>query len=463
VAVTILAVLIGALPARAAVNDAAAIKSFLQDNLDLEKQPKVGVVVGYVDEHESWIVSRGRIGDKEMDGDTVFEIGSITKTFTALLLMDMVERGEMKLDDPVAKYLPADVTVPSRGGKEITLLNLAVQDSGLPFNADNYVGKDTEEQFEGYTSKLMYAYLCGHTLAATPGEKFQYSNIGMAVLGHVMERHSGKKLDALFTERICTPLGMDSTRIVLTPELQKRFAPGHEKGEPAASWELTDFAGAGGLRSSANDLLKYVRAQVGLTPSPLTKLMDKTHEIRHRGDPDMGDTAMPWMNDAIIQPPGSFILEHGGGTGGYSAYVGFDLNKRRGYVVLANQAGVFSSRAFGNRLIQDAPLAGQKLATIMPIKEMVGIGAALDIEPTSKLVRIYQIVDNSPASRAGISPGTLIETIDGVPTAGKTALQCATLIRGDRGTMVRLELNDPRDHQTKTVVLTRGNFRTGEG
>src|SRR4051794_16683657 len=120
-AYTILALLIGALPAHAAVNDAAAVKTFLAENLDLDKQPDVGVVVGYVDEHESWIVSRGKIGEKEMDGDTVFEIGSITKTFTALLLMDMVECGEMKLDDPVAKYLPADVTVPSRGGKEITL------------------------------------------------------------------------------------------------------------------------------------------------------------------------------------------------------------------------------------------------------------------------------------------------------------------------------------------------------
>jgi CubicO group peptidase (beta-lactamase class C family) len=310
----------------------------------------------------------------------------------------------------------------------------------------------------------MYAYLSHHALAVEPGAKFQYSNIGMAVLGHVMERHAGKRLHALFTERICTPLAMNSTRIVLTPDLEKRFAPGHDKdGNVAASWELTDFAGAGGLRSTANDLLKYVRAQLGFTKSSLTPLIEKTHEIRHRGDPEVGNTAMPWMDDAIVQSSGSLILEHAGGTGGYSAFVGFDLKQRRGYVVLTNQTGQFSPRALGCRLIQDAPLAGQKLATIEAIREHVGIGAALDIEPATKMVRIYKILDNSPASRAGLSAGLLIEKINDISTAGKTPQQCAALIRGERGTTVRLELTDPKDHQTKTIELTRGNFRSGEG
>ena len=116
-----------------------AIRAFLQQRIEVEKR-NVGMVVSIVDEQGSSIVSCGKMDtstDREVNGDTLFEIGSITKTFTALLLQDMVERGEMKLDDPVAKYLPASVRMPTRNGKEITLLHLATHASGLPRMPDN--------------------------------------------------------------------------------------------------------------------------------------------------------------------------------------------------------------------------------------------------------------------------------------------------------------------------------------
>src|SRR4051812_31513314 len=126
--------------------DARSIKGFLKDNF---VGTNVGMVVGLLDEHGSKIFSSGVLDngtDQEVNGDTVFEIGSITKTFTALTLMDLVEHGEMKLDEPVANFLPATVKVPAQGGKTITLLNLAAQDSGLPFNATNFSGADWKEQ-----------------------------------------------------------------------------------------------------------------------------------------------------------------------------------------------------------------------------------------------------------------------------------------------------------------------------
>jgi CubicO group peptidase (beta-lactamase class C family) len=354
--------------------------------------------------------------------------------------------------------------MPARGDREITLLNLAAQDSGLPFNADNYRGADWKERFEGYTAEMMYDYLAGHALAAEPGAQFQYSNIGVALLGHALERRAGKDLDTLLAERICRPLGMESTRIRLTPELKARLAPGHdEHGKPTPSWELTVIAGTGGMRSTVNDLLKYVSAHLGLTRSPLTPLMERSHAIRHRGDAEFGNTAMPWVDDCIIQPPGAQILGHGGGTSGYSAFVGFDLKRRRGFVVLANQAGKFSSRSLGWRLIQGAPLAGQQLATISPIREHVGIGAALTLDEATETVRITKVLDDSPASRAHVPLGWILESINDVPIAGKTPQECVALIRGARGTTVRLQLSDPKDRQTRTVEVTRGTFRTGEG
>src|SRR5262245_59461012 len=117
-----------------------SVQAFLRDNFD---HASAGMVVGIVDERGSRVYSAGKLDngtDRAVDGDTVFEIGSVTKTFTALLLLDMAQRGEVKLDDPVAKYLPEAVKVPAHDGKKITLVNLAAQDSGLPFNADNHSG-----------------------------------------------------------------------------------------------------------------------------------------------------------------------------------------------------------------------------------------------------------------------------------------------------------------------------------
>src|SRR5262249_12626048 len=147
-----------------------------------------------VDKDGSRVYSAGKLDngtEEEVNGDTVFEIGSATKTFTALLLEDMVARGEMKLDDPVSKYLPDSVTVPTRGRKEIALLNLAAQDSGLPFNASNQTGGGAKF-FSTYTVPKMYEFLSGYQLTHDPGEQFQYSNIGMGLLGHVMALRAGK-------------------------------------------------------------------------------------------------------------------------------------------------------------------------------------------------------------------------------------------------------------------------------
>src|SRR5881392_55260 len=145
--------------------------------------------IGLGDEHGSSVFSAGKldnITDQEVNGDTVFEIGSITKTFTTLLLQDMVERGEMKLDDAVTKYLPPSVKVPAHEGKPITLLNLAAQDSGLPFNADGLSGKDWLERYNAFTVQKMYLFLSGYTLTTEPGAKFQYSNLGISLLGQAI-------------------------------------------------------------------------------------------------------------------------------------------------------------------------------------------------------------------------------------------------------------------------------------
>src|SRR6185436_11030022 len=208
-----------------------ALRAFLQQRVEVQKR-NVGIVVGIVDEHGSHVVSCGKMDngtDQEVNGDTLFDIASITKPFTGLLLQDMIERGEMQLDDPVAKYLLSSVRMPTRGGKEITLLHLVTHTSGLPHIADNLNPKRVDNPFADYTVEELNAFLSGYKLTHDPGTKFEYSSLGMGLLGHVIALKAGTNYEALVVDRICQPLKMDSTRITLTPELKSRFATGHNK------------------------------------------------------------------------------------------------------------------------------------------------------------------------------------------------------------------------------------------
>ncbi|HZZ28194.1 MAG TPA: serine hydrolase [Pirellulales bacterium] len=424
-----------------------------------------GLVVGIVDEHGSRIYSAGKLDngtDKDVDGDTVFEIGSATKTFTALLLEDLVERGEMKLDDPVSKYLPESVTMPTHGGKEITLLNLAAQDSGLPFNPGNFTGANSAERFSSYTVPKMYEFLSGYQLTETPGEKFQYSNLGMGLLGHAMERKTGRDFESLVVERICRPLRMESTCVTLTAALKARLATGHdESGKPCPNWEMPAIAGAGALRSTANDLLKYAAAEVGLADSALTPLMQKTHVLQHHDaqvrDDVPGHSALPWFDEGVYNPPGSELFGHPGGTGGYNSFIGLDLKQRVGVVVLTNQTKVHSSM-LGWRILQHAHFDGIDPEKMMALREKIGVGAKLDLDKESHELKIIGAIPNSPADVAGLSTGGLtVRSIDGVNPTGKSLLQCMALIKGPEGAIIRFKLVD-QDGNVKTVEIARKKY-----
>jgi serine-type D-Ala-D-Ala carboxypeptidase/endopeptidase len=440
---------------------ADSIKTFLHDNFD---HKNVGMVIGIVDERGNKIFSAGSMDngtDQEPNGETVFEIGSITKTFTTLLLQDMVERKDMALDDPAAKFVPQSVKIPAYNGKEITLLDLATQTSGLPMNPNNL--SHGENNYSDYTAEQMYEFLSSCTLNHDPGTKFEYSNTGMGLLGHVISLKAGKDYETLVVERICRPLDMQGTRITLTPELKARLATGHDKSEKqVVNWGFQVMAGAGAIRSTANDMLKYVAANLGLTQSNLTPLIENTHVIRHRDSIDFGNTAMPWVDQGVYNPPGMELLGHAGGTGGYSAFIGFDKKNRRGVVVLANQQGRFSSSSIGWRILQHARLSGKDIATMMPIRWHVGIGTALEIDEKTHTLHITKILPNSPASQAGLSTGLIVQKINDVPTAGKSLADCTSIIRGTADTKVRLELVDSERKHTSTVELTRQRFLIDE-
>ncbi|SPE62214.1 putative Serine-type D-Ala-D-Ala carboxypeptidase [Verrucomicrobia bacterium] len=447
-----------ALAAHDHFTDAAEISTFLRDHFE---GTNAGMVIGLLDGRGSRLLGAGRLDNhtsRGVDGDTIFEIGSITKTFTALLFLDMVERGEMKLDDPVTRYLPKGVKVPGYRDKEITLLNLAAQDSGLPMNADNLAAGDWLAAYNAYTAADLYAFLSRYALTNAPGTEFRYSNVGMSLLGHVMELKAGTSFESLVVNRICRPLGISSTFITPAVESKARLALGHdEKGRATGYYQLQVMAGAGALLSTANDLLKYLSANLGLRPSNLHPLMDKMQVVLHAA-PDEGRTAMPWFDEKVYSPPGTDLLGHAGGTGGCSTFIGFDRVQRRGVVVLSNQRIIHSS-SVGWRILQGAPLCGRDAATLQPVREYVAIGFSFELERQTGVARITRVYPESPAAAAGLSPGLIIDRINGVPVAGKSMADSMELMRGPVGTRVELVLITPDGSRSNMVELIKSEIR----
>lgn len=441
------------------------IAGFVEENFN---DSDFGVVIGVIDDDGSTVYSAGHPDagtDREVNGDTIFEIGSITKTFTSLLLLDMVRRGEMETEDPVSDYLPDGVRMPSYEGQEITLLNLAAQDSGLPFNADNLIGADTLTAYNAYTVEDMYAFLSGYELTVAPGTRFQYSNLGMSLLGHVMEKRSGEDFETLVATRILKPLGMDDTGIVLTPEQRDRMAIGHDgNGNRTGNYDLQAMQAAGALNSTARDMLKYLAAELGFVETDLAPLIEQTQIVRHEDGGNFGNSAMPWVDRGVYQPEESRFYGHAGGTPGYSAFVGFDTDKKRGVVVLTNQRLVESNRrlwmseSLGWTLLQGLPLTPERGS--QPVYKLTGLGIGLEPDEGSGFIRINRVFQESAAGRAGVQTGAQIRAVNGVSVENRSIQETLDLMAGPAGTRVRLELADPALQETRTIELTKSEFLT---
>lgn len=301
-----------------------------------------GLVVGLLDaDGTRRIVDYGRsdgAGGRPLDGATVFEIGSVTKIFTCSLLAEMVGRGEVRLDQPVAELLPRTVKVPARGDTLITLLDLATQHSGLPRLPTNLAPRDPTNPYADYTVERLYDFLSGYALPRAPGTKYEYSNLGMGLLGHALSRRAGKTYEALLTERVLAPLEMSDTRITLGPAQRARLAAGHDgSGAKVPNWDLPVLSGAGALRSTADDMLRFVAANLDSHATTLSAALFSTHHPRRTVGPNVR-IGLAWHTLSAF---GAAIVMHNGGTGGYRSFVGFDPAMHVGVVVLANTAGDF--------------------------------------------------------------------------------------------------------------------------
>lgn len=308
--------------------DSAAVQALLDERL---RENGVGVAVGLIDESGRRVIASGRAGgarERALDGDTIFQIGSLTKPLTTLLLADMVLRGEVSLDDPIQRYLPARVTMRQRG-RPMTLRDLATHRSGLPSMPDNFDLAGEPDPYEAYTAEQLFDYLHRFEPTRAPGETYRYSNLGVALLGCLLARRAGADYETLLRERVLAPLGMSDSAITLTDEQQERLADGHDRYlRPVRTWEMRVMPASGSLRSSANDMLGMIGAYLALEPSSLSAAM--RFQLEDHNASAEGRQALGWG----VRADG--LVAHSGGKQGYRSAVAFDPARRRGVVVLAN-------------------------------------------------------------------------------------------------------------------------------
>ncbi|HEY0757744.1 MAG TPA: serine hydrolase domain-containing protein [Acidisarcina sp.] len=330
-----------------------AIRSILVDRIDTKHQ-SLGIVAGIVWDQGRRVVAYGQLeegDDRTLDGDTIFEIGSLTKVFTCLLLADMVHHGEVSLGDPLSNYLPSEVKVPQRNGRLITLVDLATHTSGLPRLPTNLAPKNLANPYADYSVDQLYEFLSGYQLTRDIGSEYEYSNLGGGLLGHALARRAGMEYEELVKSRICTPLYMSSTAVSLTPAMKARLAAGHNaRLAPVENWDLLTLAGAGALRSSANDMLKFLSANLSLTRSPLAPALASMLAVRRATNIPAMQIALGWRVTTGVDRE---TVWHNGLTGGYRSYMGFDGKAGMGVLVLSNASPVAGMFVGGNVSIDD--------------------------------------------------------------------------------------------------------------
>jgi CubicO group peptidase (beta-lactamase class C family) len=316
----------------------AEFASVVKDGL-LKDSTGCGVAIGVLDHGKRRVFSYGAAR-----ADSIFEIGSITKTFTGLALAQLAAQGKVRLDEPVRPILFPDIAA-APAGTEITFLDLATHRSGLPSVPDNFDPKDPSNPFADYDHVALHEFLVSHGTARPAGAKYLYSSFGIGLLGYALAQRAGVSYAQLVETEITGPLHMNDTVFALSPEQKQRLIQGHGAAlDPidAGIGESGIFAGAVGAKSTAEDLLTYLDANLhperyaakaapGSPGTTMPAAFALDHQLRGAVEQNT-EVALVWLFDLR-----SGRFEHGGTTPGYTAHVEFAPEQDRAIVVLYNR------------------------------------------------------------------------------------------------------------------------------
>lgn len=297
----------------------------------------VAVAVRGQDQALYWAGRPARDAVCALDGQTRFEVGSLTKTFTGLLLAQLVCCGEVGYDDPISAYLPAHAVPRAAGARQITLAQLATHTAGLPHLPRNLYQRILRHGWaDPYAAyRLVDLYRATARLAPRypPGGPARYSTFGIGLLGQLLANATDQPYGPLVTDRICRPLGLTATATELLDEACALRATGHRRGRPVPAWQFDALTGAGGLHSTGMDLLGYLQAHLHPESTALADALTATHIPRAVTPTGKNAICLVWNHRVVDSRT---LLWHTGGTGGFSAFLGFSPQASAGVAVLAN-------------------------------------------------------------------------------------------------------------------------------
>ena len=331
---------------------AALVAEHVESDFKLES--RIGLVVGAVDASEEIVLGFGvrRLGRRSrVDANTLFEIGSITKAFTGILLADQIERGELALDTRVSELLPNGWSL-SETAREITLGHLTTHTSGFPRAAPGQLRVPVlvnmilfgTDPYRGYSEAMFREDVSRLQLSFRPGTERQYSNFAVQLLGHILATRSGAEYGALVGRRIFQPLGMtrtvtsydsaDRSRVAEKYRSSRRLGPIMLGREGSETLKPMHLLGSGGILSTGGDMLKFLKANMGRVKTSIQPAIERSHQIVFR-ETDRRAMGMNWIRSSynyLSQP----VIWHNGGSRGHSSYLGFTEDGRSGVVVLSN-------------------------------------------------------------------------------------------------------------------------------
>ena len=350
-----------------------------------------GLSVGYIEGKHYGIVHLGSSNQAKEKANnlTVYEIGSISKVFTGLLLADAVSRGEINLNAAAAVANPAGIRLPSLDGRSIKWIDLSTHRSGLPRLPGNLAPTDTVNPYREYDSKMAAAFLNEYKLPREPGKSQEYSNFGASVLGYLVAAKAGKSYEQLLRERIAEPLQMTDCTISLSSDQTKRLATPHDKfGSVTSPWTFADLPGAGGIHATMRDMMRFAKAQ--LTPPTGTlgeaiELAWKQHTKADKSGPAMG---LGWT----IAGDGQ-TRWHNGQTGGSHSSLFINREIKCAVVLLSNTAVTNEIDQLAIQLVQKAAGQGAKPKPSVP-SDPDSNKPAIDATLRSRLVGRYQLTPN---------------------------------------------------------------------
>lgn len=320
---------------RASRHDVAAL---LAARIDAQHKG-TGGLVSAVRGRGGWTVRHGVVAlaqTRPVSLDTPFQIASLTKIFTALLLADAAMRGEVGLDDVLDAHLP--VTTPRFEGRAITLIDLATHTSGLSLRPPSRVGRSQDNPYGGYTHDELAGDIAATVLTRAPGASFEYSNFGYGLLGAALSARLGAPYAQLVHTRILAPLGMRATSLTPSAAVRARLIQGYDMDfGPAQTWDFGALAPAGGLISTARDLRRFLALWSGGERQPLASAARSMFAVRRPGPDPETQMALGWR---VIERGGRTLGWSNGSGGGVRSFMGVAPGSE-GVIAFANmQTGI---------------------------------------------------------------------------------------------------------------------------